>query len=328
VTIEVVARMRQYLPALVVSYEPGWERRGNGTSANYDFANVHHTATPTSLDRPFPTQALLRDGRVGLSGPLCNDAGPACTVERPRLHVVAAHPANHAGASRASGPVPALSLYNPRTRGLEIDYAGTVPMLAGQLLVAHVWTRANADVLAGGNVEHVRAHAETSVTGKWDPGYAPGRTIDMGAFRRAAAALVAGRSAAASAPQLSGDPVRIVKAVGTAGPFYLLTDLTVDATNDIQLVEAEARANGVSSVDMHLQQIDILIRTRLDRRRALGLPPVIGGADVDEEELAAHLAPLLAATVDQLDDTDLGRIADAAADEVDRRQRSRLTVEA
>lgn len=189
VTIEVVARMRALEPRLSVTYEPGWDRRGNGLAANYSYANVHHTASPSSLARPFPTQGLLRDGRTGLSGPLCNDAGPACTVEAPRLHVVAAHPANHAGASRASGPVPALSLYNPRTRGLEIDYAGTVPMLAGQLYVAHLWTRANADVLAGGNVEVVRAHAETSVTGKWDPGRAPGVTIDMRAFRAAAAAL-------------------------------------------------------------------------------------------------------------------------------------------
>jgi hypothetical protein len=64
-------------------------------------------------------------------------------------------------------------------------------MLAGQLYVAYLWTRANADVLAGGNVEYVRAHAETSITGKWDPGYAPGHTIDMRAFRAAAAAIKA-----------------------------------------------------------------------------------------------------------------------------------------
>lgn len=190
VTLEVIARMRALEPRLRVTYEAGWERRGNGLSANYDFASVHHTASSTSLARPFPTQSLLRDGRSDLSGPLCNEAGPACTVEAPWVHVVAAYPANHAGASRASGPVPALSLFNPRTRGLEIDYAGTVPMLAGQLYVAHLWSRANADVLARGNIEHVRAHAETSITGKWDPGRAPGVTIDMAAFRRAAAALL------------------------------------------------------------------------------------------------------------------------------------------
>lgn len=189
VTLEVVARMRALDPRLTVTYEPGWERRGNGSSANFSYANVHHTASASSAARPFPTQSLLRDGRPDLSGPLCNEAGPWCTVEAPRVHVVAAHPANHAGASRASGPVPALALYNPRTRGLEIDYAGSSPMAPGQLHVAHLWTRANADVLASGDVEIVRAHAETSVTGKWDPGYAEGRTIAMTDFRAAAKAL-------------------------------------------------------------------------------------------------------------------------------------------
>lgn len=204
VTLEVIAEMRRLEPRLIVSYEPGWESRGNGTSANYDFATVHHTASATSLAKPFPTQNLLRVGRSDLPGPLCNEAGPACTVDAPRIHVMAANPANHAGASRASGPVPALSLFNPRTRGLEIDYAGTVPMLAGQLYVAQLWAKANAKVLAGGNVEYVRAHAETSVTGKWDPGYANGKTIDMAAFRRGAAALNP-----ATPPPLEDDDVKL-----------------------------------------------------------------------------------------------------------------------
>lgn len=189
-TLDVIRRMRELEPRLLVTYSDRWEYRGNGLAANYDFANVHHTGVPSSLARPLPTLSSLEKGRPDLTGPLCNEAGPACTVEAPRIHVVAAHPANHAGASRKSGPVPALSLFNPRTRGLEIDYAGSVPMLAGQLYVGHLWARANADVLAGGNLEHVRAHAETSVTGKWDPGFGPGKTIDMGAFRRAAAALL------------------------------------------------------------------------------------------------------------------------------------------
>lgn len=189
VILEVVAECRRLLPALVVSYEPGWETRGNGTSANYDFGSWHHTASSTSALKPFPTQKLLRDGRVDLNGPLCNFAGPWCTVEQPRLHVMAANPANHAGASRASGPVPKLALFNPRTLGLEIDYAGSSPMTAGQALVAKVWGRAVAKVVGGGDTEHVRGHAETSVTGKWDPGYAPGKTIDLAAFRRDAAGL-------------------------------------------------------------------------------------------------------------------------------------------
>ncbi len=189
VVLEVNAECRRLLPSLAITYTAGWETRGNGSSANYAYGNLHHTATPTSAARPFPTEGLLVGGRSDLPGPLTNYATPWCTVDRPRLHVIAAHPANHAGASRASGPVPALALYNPQTLGNEIDYAGSSPMSDGQRLVAAVWTRAVANVLARGNVEHVRAHAETSITGKWDPGYAPGRTIDMSALRRDAATL-------------------------------------------------------------------------------------------------------------------------------------------
>lgn len=192
--LQVAARMRQYEPRLNVTYEPGWETRGNGTSADYVGGIVHHTASPSSLSNPFPTQTMLRVGRADLPGPLCNFAGPACTVDAPRIHVMAAHPANHAGASggRSMGPLPVTTLFNPRVMGLEIDYAGLVPMLPGQLRVASIWARSVADVLAGGNVEYVRAHMETSITGKWDPGYANGRTIDMAAFRRGAAVLALG----------------------------------------------------------------------------------------------------------------------------------------
>lgn len=191
VTLEVIAEMRRLEPRLIVSYEPGWETRGNGTSANYEGALVHHTASASSLANPFPTQRVLRDGRPDLSGPLCNEAGPACTVDAPRIHVMSANPANHAGASggRSMGPLPVTSLFNPRVRGLEIDYAGTVAMLAGQLYVAHIWAWANAKVVGGGDIERIRAHFETSITGKWDIGAGAGtKTYDMATFRRDAAA--------------------------------------------------------------------------------------------------------------------------------------------
>lgn len=49
-----------------------------------------------------------------------------------------------------------------------------------------------------------------------------------------------------------------------------------------------------------------------------------GTVDVDEKALAAALAPLLRANVTAVSDADLQRIAQAAADETDRRQRERL----
>ncbi|KQQ65090.1 hypothetical protein ASF63_14070 [Microbacterium sp. Leaf320] len=56
-------------------------------------------------------------------------------------------------------------------------------------------------------------------------------------------------------------------------------------------------------------------------REDLGKPIT---AEVDEAALAKELAPLLPAYVGTLSDSDLSRIADAAADERDRRERERL----
>lgn len=127
-----------------VTFEPGWETRGNGTSANYEGLIVHHTASPSSAARPFPTKGILIGGRSDLSGPLCNFAGPWCADDDPWLHVIAAHPANHAGASggRSMGPLPVTSLFNPRVLGLEIDYGGDTPMSRGQYKAATILGKA------------------------------------------------------------------------------------------------------------------------------------------------------------------------------------------
>jgi hypothetical protein len=193
VCLAVNARMRQLDSRIKITAEAGWETRGNGLSGNYEGGIVHHTATPSSAARPFPTQTMLRTGRSDLPGPLCNYAGPYCTTGAPWIHLMAAFPANHAGASggRSMGPLPVTTLFNPRVLGLEIDYAGLTPMSDGQLYVAKLWSRAVADVL-GRSTEYTRAHMETSITGKWDPGYANGRTIDMAAFRRGAATITPG----------------------------------------------------------------------------------------------------------------------------------------
>ena len=193
--LECVAEARRILPRLQVDFVDGWATRGNGTSANYEGLLVHHTGFVATLTNPNPALArnsagrsTLVDGRPDLTGPLCNTTGPVCTVEAPRLVVVSANPANHAGASggRSMGPLPVTSLFNPRVLGHEIDYAGVTPMSDGQDLVAKVWGLAVSRVLGRPSAEWVRAHAETSITGKWDIGYATGRTVDMAVWRRGA----------------------------------------------------------------------------------------------------------------------------------------------
>lgn len=183
-TLELVREWRAL--GAVVEFEPGWETSGNGTKADYEGGSVHHTAAASSATRPFPSRTVLLEGRADLPPPLANVAGPWCPVERPLLRVLAAHPANHAGASggRSMGPLPVTRLFNPRVFGLEIDYAGDVPMAPGQYRAAVIFGAGLTRVLRRPSPEWVRGHAETSVTGKWDPGYAPGRTIDLAAYRR------------------------------------------------------------------------------------------------------------------------------------------------
>ena len=181
--LEINARLRA--AGIVVREASGWQNRGNGQVSAYEGGIVHHTATGFGIALPGTGVGnLLINGRPDLAGPLCNYAGN----DDGSLTVIAAHPANHAGASggRSMGPLPITSLFNRRVLGLEIVYPGTVPMLGTQYRTAVIWGRVVADVVGRGDVERIRAHAETSITGKWDPGFAPSRTYNMAEFRAAA----------------------------------------------------------------------------------------------------------------------------------------------
>lgn len=180
---EINARLRA--AGITVHEYPGCWTRGNGQSPAYEGGIVHHTASAFGMALPgIGIGRLLAEGRHDLPGPLCNwsdNVDGSCTF-------FAAFPANHAGASggRSMGPLPVTSLFNKRVLGLEIVYPGTVPMRTAQYRTALIWSRIATDVVGGGDIQRARAHAETSITGKWDPGDAPGRTINMAAFRTAA----------------------------------------------------------------------------------------------------------------------------------------------
>ncbi|OLF10179.1 hypothetical protein BLA60_17190 [Actinophytocola xinjiangensis] len=185
---EINARLRA--AGITVREAAGWRNRGNGQTSAYEGGLVHHTATGYGIALPGTgVGALLINGRPDLRGPLCNYAGN----DDGSITVIAAHPANHAGASggRSMGPLPTTSSFNRRVLGLEIVYPGDRPMRPAQYRAALVWANVVAAVCGRGDVQRIRAHAETSVTGKWDPGEAPGRTIDMAAFRDAARNLEA-----------------------------------------------------------------------------------------------------------------------------------------
>jgi hypothetical protein len=186
--LEINARLRA--AGVRVREASGWQSRGNGQTSAYEGGLIHHTATAFGIALPGTGVGnLLINGRSDLRGPLCNYAGN----DDGSITVIAAHPANHAGASggRSMGPLPTTTLFNRRVLGLEIVYPGTSRMHGTQYRAALVWANAVARVCGRGDIQRVRAHAETSVTGKWDPGEGPNRTIDMTAFRDAARNLEA-----------------------------------------------------------------------------------------------------------------------------------------
>ena len=172
---KVIAGLRKY--GVTVHFWPNWQNRGNGQTSDYEGGSMHHTASNYGF-----AYGTLVTGRSDLSGPLCNSAGN----EDGSITIIAAHPANHAGASggRSMGPLPVTSLFNKRMWGHEIVYPGNSPMRPAQYNSMVILGKVLTEVLGRPNAEWIRAHAETSITGKWDPGYAPGKTIDMGKVRR------------------------------------------------------------------------------------------------------------------------------------------------
>jgi hypothetical protein len=161
-----------------VKYHVGWEKRGNGQTSAYQGLIWHHTATNYLNDPP----SILWDGRPDLDGPLCNSSGNADGS----VTIIAANPANHAGASggKSMGPLPRTNTFNKCVWGHEIVYPGDKPMTPAQYHAALVLGGVISGILKRPTAEWCRGHAETSVTGKWDPGYAPGKTVDLNAMRR------------------------------------------------------------------------------------------------------------------------------------------------
>lgn len=164
-----------------VSFEPGWDTRGNG----FVFPNgrpqgliQHHTG-----DNYGAGLYILVNGRSDLDPPLCN----CCTYPDGRIHIIAAFPANHAGAAAGSslGPFAPTGLFNPRVWGNEIMYPGLQPMTAAQRRSAQILGGVILGILGKTDTGWVRGHFETSGEGKWDPGLGDGseRSVDMNAFR-------------------------------------------------------------------------------------------------------------------------------------------------
>lgn len=183
----------------------GWEDNWSGGDEAYQGIGIHHTGSYDNLTDADNDLDYARwmafQGRTDLDPPLCNLALSAEAV----VYVCASGNANGMGEVKASGPIPAArdgnALYivieamNSGTQGwgsIGRDAAGNpvtqreaYHRLCAALCRHYRWEAAR-----------VRAHHETSVTGKWDPGDPDGvpfnghRVMDMPAFRGAVAALI------------------------------------------------------------------------------------------------------------------------------------------
>lgn len=180
----VVAGLRAH--GVPVKFHPGWESRGNGQSSAYQGLIWHHTATGFSVNAP----SILVNGRPDLSGPLCNTSGNSDGS----VTLIAANPANHAGASggRSMGPLPKTGSFNRLVWGHEIVYPGVQPMTDAQYRSATILGAVVSQILGRPNADWCRGHMETSITGKWDPGFANGRTYDLNKMRADTVAVMRG----------------------------------------------------------------------------------------------------------------------------------------
>ncbi len=278
-----------------VTFEPGWDRRGNGQSSAYQGGIVHHTGGAYNATCP----GILIYGRSDLSGPLCNFAG----LSGGGIHVVAAHPANHAGASGgpSNGPFPRTTLFNRLVMGLEICYPGNTPMTDAEYHTAKVF--AYAMKVLFGDIERARGHAETSVEGKWDPGYSPGRTISMSGFRSDALNFQEGED------EMSWD-TPIPNHYGKEPPAGVMLAYIDEHVNQILAEQAAQRAllaESIENPDITVERFEQVVRD--------------AGAAANAAHLAAQQAQLDASleVVREIVGARDAELADEVVDEIGRR---------
>lgn len=168
-----------------VVVEGDWLNRSAGASFEPIGVLWHHTAAPSSAERPHPALDICINGRSDLPGPLCQALVDHFGV----FHLISANRCNHAGTSGGSGPIPAGD-GNTLMIGWEIDYAGdggggVVQEMTPAQYDASVAATAAVLQRLGRSADHARGHRETSTSGKIDPSF-----IDLDAMRADVAAAM------------------------------------------------------------------------------------------------------------------------------------------
>lgn len=153
---------------LAVEEVGAWKDRGRPGAFEPYAVLMHHTGAKSTTENPAPSQQTVIDGRPDLAGPLCH-----VLIGRDGIcRLIAGGRANHAGAAAASGPMPATNDGNALYVGIEVDYAPQANYFQGPSLKQYQasWQAAAAIVVRfDKGPRWVRYHAETSLTGKWDP---------------------------------------------------------------------------------------------------------------------------------------------------------------
>lgn len=166
------ARLRA--AGLTVVELDGWYGRGRPASTgSFDPVGVlwHHTGGPSNGGLRYALWMAVT-GRSDLPAPLCQIAVDEDGV----IYILASGRANHAGTAKASGSV-AAGDGNRLYVGVECMNNGTQGWGKRQYRAMVLLGMVLGDVL-NCTVNAQRAHKETSVTGKWDPGL-----LDMDKFR-------------------------------------------------------------------------------------------------------------------------------------------------
>lgn len=172
-----------------------WRIRKSNGGENYMGVLVHHTGayddlTDAKNDLDYAWWMAETGRPPEVPPPLCNISLSA----ELRVYLTAAGNANHAGRAKASGPMPAASDGSAIYIGIEAmnsgsqgwDSIATLP--SGEKITyfeGYARLCASLCYYYGWEASHVRAHKETSVTGKWDPGL-----LDMDKFRDRIAAIM------------------------------------------------------------------------------------------------------------------------------------------
>ena len=156
-------RLRQ--AGLAVVEIDGWRGRGRPSyTGGFNPSGIlcHHTGS--SGGGKSYAEWMAKEGRSDLPAPLCQVA-----LDRDgTVYVCATGRANHAGEAKASGPMPAGD-GNAMYIGIEAMNNGTEGWTRVQRR-AYIRLCAALCVGYGLSASSVRAHKETSTTGKWDPG--------------------------------------------------------------------------------------------------------------------------------------------------------------